>query len=247
MFNVAIILILPFLYAFNQFDYFVISGGKKMINLIKKDLALNVNKRTLLVFILYFFIIVITSESYLPSNNKYIIIISTMAYFIAAASFSFDDRLKGDYIMNSLPIKRKDIVLAKYISIILYTLGALASAGILGGLISYIGIFENLDYINLNVVSKSMIAIFLMCSLNFPLYFTKGYRIGKMISLAIYFGFFAIANSLYGEVSTELIGKLKSIFNSSSIFLNGIIFVIMICLFILSIFVSISIYEKKEL
>ncbi|MCY6960358.1 ABC-2 transporter permease [Clostridium brassicae] len=218
-----------------------------MINLIKKDLALNVNKRTLWVFIVYFFIIVITSESYLPSNNKYIIIVSTMAYFIAAASFSFDDRLKGDYIINSLPIKRKDIVLAKYVSIILYTIVALVFTGVLGGLISYIGIFENLDYINLNVISKSMIAVFLMCSLNFPLYFTKGYRVGKIISFAIYFGFFAIANSLYGEVSTGLILKIKSIFNSSSTFLNGIVLVIMVCVFILSIFISIGIYEKKEL
>lgn len=218
-----------------------------MINLIKKDLILSMSKKNFLIFIVYFFIICITTEDTLPSDNKYIVICVTITFILSSVSFSYDDRLKGEYILLSLPVKKRNIVLSKYLSIFMYIIFSLIILGILGGITTSLNIFKNLNYINFNVVIKSIFIILLLCSINFPFYFFKGFSFGKLSSFVLYLIFF-MSSFMYTDGNLGLIEKFKTtFFKNTSILLNLTSLVIILCILILSMIISINAYEKKFL
>ncbi|MCY6370885.1 ABC-2 transporter permease [Clostridium ganghwense] len=217
-----------------------------MINLIKKDLTISFHKMTILAFIAYF-LIMVTSQDYIPSDTVYLIMITTMAYFLSTISFTYDDRLKGEYILNSLPIDRKDIVISKYVSIFFYILIAILFNGILGGIFATTGIVGNLSFLNLSIIKKILVTTFLMCSLNFPLYFKYGYRRGKIFSIIIYFTFFAIANFLSAIGDINFLQKIIAFKQNNLLLVGSIVLLISICILITSAIVSLHIYENKDL
>lgn len=213
-----------------------------MFNLIRKDLILGINKRVLGIFIAYFLIIAMTSGETIASNSIYILVITTMTYFIVSSCFAFDDRLKGEYVINSLPIKRNKIVFSKYVSVIVYGGVACIATGVLGAILYNIGFARNLEYISLEVIIKSFYFIMIMCAINFPFNFLKGYRLGRIISFGTYFIFFALINVIGGE-DGFVVGKLIK----PSLNMNYIFLILSITLFIISMIISMRIYNKKEL
>ncbi|WP_035288865.1 ABC-2 transporter permease [Clostridium sp. KNHs214] len=92
-----------------------------MINLIRKDLI--IVKKSIIIFILL--LIPITYGCYKLSNFfnflAYVFIIFFMSYFTFTFMESFK-YAKETLIVNSLPIKREEIVMHKYLMLILYVL-----------------------------------------------------------------------------------------------------------------------------
>lgn len=90
-----------------------------MINLIRKDLI--IVKKSIIIFILL--LIPITYGCYKLSNSfnffAYVFIIFFMSYFTFTIMESFK-YAKETLIVNSLPIKREEIVMHKYLMLILY-------------------------------------------------------------------------------------------------------------------------------
>ena len=87
-----------------------------MLNLILKDLL--VQKKSLLFALGYCFFLVFAFQSLQGAAP----IAATVAvvYLLTQYSFTYEDKNKSETMLNSLPISRRDIVLAKYLSIFIY-------------------------------------------------------------------------------------------------------------------------------
>ncbi|KOA21400.1 hypothetical protein CLHOM_00710 [Clostridium homopropionicum DSM 5847] len=217
-----------------------------MLNLIKKDFALTFNFKTLFIFTLYF-IFLITIADALPSDNKYILTITTIAYFISTESFIYDDKTKGEYIINSLPLTRKEVVLSKYLSIGIYIIVALFFTSLLGGIIASLKIFSGLTFINLRVIKLVLIATIAMVSISFPLLFKYNYRKTKVINILLYLGFYTLINTASNIIGSDFVITYKAflddnLFKTKLICLLGIIFIL-----IISITISLKFYENKDI
>ena len=92
----------------------------KIKGLIIKDLLqLKSYKRTLIVFILVF---VATSIAQEQTRNLLTIMITLGLGMVGIATFSYDEMAKADKYILTLPVTKKEVVLAKYILIVWSTI-----------------------------------------------------------------------------------------------------------------------------
>ncbi len=93
-----------------------------MLNLIKKDLIIIKSYiiKVLAILALYIFIF-----DKMDKQGIYILSIYLIVYIFIAVSFSYGEVVKEDYMLKSLPVKKKEVVLAKYTSVIIYFIASL--------------------------------------------------------------------------------------------------------------------------
>ena len=91
-----------------------------MLGIIKRDLTVILsNKRERLFLLFYIPFLILIIESYEP-KWLYLSILVAYTYMFSIMGMAYDMKGKGKYIMNSLPITRKEFVLYKYLSIFVY-------------------------------------------------------------------------------------------------------------------------------
>lgn len=104
--------------------YFIVKEGMDKMNIIKglmiKDLLQLKNyTRTLVIFICIF---IVTSIAQEPSRNVLTIMMTLGFSMFSVASLSYDEMAKADKYILTLPLTRKDIIVSKYILVILSTI-----------------------------------------------------------------------------------------------------------------------------
>lgn len=217
-----------------------------MINLIRKDFALTFKMRSLIAFVLYFFLLITLADN-LNSDSRYILIITTIAYFLSSETFIYDDKTKSNYIINSLPIKRSDVVISKYLSIIVYIIVAIISVGLAGALISSTKLISGVNLINLEVIKYVILSSFIIMAINFPIYFKYGFRQAKLLNFIIYFTFFILINAAQSILSLEPVQSFVTFVEKNSTVINSLSLVIVLIFTIISMLISIKIYDKKDI
>ncbi|KYH30359.1 ABC-2 transporter permease [Clostridium colicanis] len=216
-----------------------------MINLIKKDLAIAFSKKNAAIFLAYCLFIITVIDTF-SSDNIYILIISTIAYFLVSESFIYDERTKGEYIINSLPVKREEIVLSRYLSLIFYISAATVFAATIGALTALMNI-GNIGFINMNVIKKVFISNIVMISLILPLFYKFGYRTIKIIYLLIYMLFFSFITSFPNIITLNFVKDLMTFIQTNKCLINILSIIILIFLVIISITISLQVYRKKDI
>lgn len=156
----------------------------------------------------------------------------TLVFAISIIVTCNDDEKKSSFIINSLPVNRREIIISKYIVLNLIII-FIAFSIILIHYITHFK-FPNLCTVNLNL--KDMLSfIFLsniMCAIIIPLY----YSINNMdISLLLLLPLFFSLNS----ISAYLIPKLN--------FFNPISIVLFLLIMYLSMYSSIRLFENKDI
>ncbi|WP_125153064.1 ABC-2 transporter permease [Clostridium rectalis] len=210
-----------------------------MFNLIKKDLI--VQKKTLFFIIPYFLFSLITFDNMSP--NAFISLMTiTSVFILSTASFSYDEKNKSTILFSSLPITKLNIVLAKYINTIVYSIISFT-------LVTIIMIISNIN--NLNFLSALNIILFikltsvsmLIASITFPLFHKYGFIKTKSIIFIIYFILFGIITNLFQNNNFYIGYFINSILIPNML----IILLIILLFFISSILISLKIYENKNL
>ncbi|MEA4825041.1 MAG: ABC-2 transporter permease [Clostridium sp.] len=217
-----------------------------MINLIRKDFALTFKMRSLIVFALYFFLLITLADN-LNSDSRYILIITTIAYFLSSETFIYDDKTKSYYVINSLPIKRSDVVISKYLSIIVYIIVAIISVGLAGAFISSTKLISGINLINLKVIKYVILSSFIIMAINFPIYFKYGFRQAKLLNFIIYFTFFTLINAAQSILSLEAVESFITFMAKNSTVINSLSLVMVLIFTIISMLISIKIYDKKDM
>ncbi|AHA07470.1 MULTISPECIES: ABC-2 transporter permease [Bacillus] len=164
------------------------------------------------------------------TENLFIIMSVIITIGATVKTFEADSKNESEVIVNSLPILRKQIVYAKYIVAIIILFISVIVGCFTMGMKNGVNLFEFIE--TTMVASISFILIYL--SLVLPISFWLAYKKAIFITLFMLIAPTAIC-TMFFEINLEQIQLY-----------NSLLFVSSICMFIVSAFVSMKLYEKRE-
>lgn len=207
-----------------------------MLNLIRKDLLLNFSSKQSVIFLILFFpFMLLVLET--NSTNIYSLMILSYGYVLNNMPFKYEVINKTHMLIQSLPIKKRDVVLSKYISIFInYFLGVIL-VGIYFGIISVFRIKIG-EGLSISLIWQTLIIFIFITSISLPAYFRLPPRLGNIVNVMIYIiiiNIFVIGSSDNIDILTALNGQR---FNLP---------IITPIVYLISMLISIGLYETKDL
>ncbi|PGZ48573.1 ABC transporter permease [Bacillus anthracis] len=196
-----------------------------MKQLILKDFI--IQWKFLIWYILYpvFFYMALTD-----TENLFIIMSVIITIGATVKTFEADSKNESEVIVNSLPILKKHIVFAKYIVAIIILFISVTVGCFTMGMKNGVNLFEFIE--TTMVASISFILVYL--SFVLPISFWLGYKKTIFITIVIFMAPIVVLAALF-QINLEQIQLY-----------NNVLFISSICIFIVSIFVSVKLYEKRE-
>lgn len=156
-----------------------------MFNLIRKDFL--ILRRYLLVAPLYGFLACFFFSN--MSSGALSAAAVGAAYMLISYTGLSDDKNKSELMLNSLPLRRRDIVLAKYLISFLYAALAILFFQLAQGVAVVSG--YSIGYrVTLEGIVGALVAMMVMVSLYYPLYFKLGYLRTRLAGTIMFFAFF---------------------------------------------------------
>jgi len=163
-----------------------------MYHLILKDLL--VQKKTIAIGLVYIIFFIIALQQVVPII--YVTAIMGFSYMLVMTACAYDDKSKGDILMNSLPIRRTQVVLAKYLSVYVYmALGTVAYVLFIA-IIRNTGIPVTTHPITLENFIAALITVTLMMGIYFPIFFKLGYIKSRFLPFILFFAFYTGISAL---------------------------------------------------
>jgi len=207
-----------------------------MLNLIRKDLLLNFSSKQSVIFLILLFpFMLLVLET--NSTNIYSLMILSYGYVLNNMPFKYEVINKTHMLIQSLPIKKRDVVLSKYISIFInYFLGVIL-VGIYFGIISVFRIKIG-EGLSISLIWQTLIIFIFITSISLPAYFRLSPRLGNIVNVMIYIiiiNIFVIGSSDNIDILTALNGQR---FNLP---------IITPIVYLISMLISIVLYETKDL
>jgi ABC-2 type transport system permease protein len=210
-----------------------------MIGLLKRELHLIISdKKNRFFFLLYIPFLLLIVESY-DQKWPYFIILYTYTYLIAITPFSYDMTYKTSYMMSSLPISRKEMVLYKYLLTFIYFVITVVYAGVYLWIINTLGI-TTVDYFNLEVIKAVIPVILISISFLYPAYFRFEPKIAQIVHMIIFISSFVAMMNVANLGENSLVSHIKFLS-------DNYILPISIVLYILSLLLSMKLYETRDL
>ncbi|VIB30246.1 membrane protein [Clostridioides difficile] len=211
-----------------------------MKGLILKDLLnLKGNVKFILLFIIMFGFM---SSLGAGNINNFIGVIIVLCTTMIVSTFSYDDLNKWDSYVLTMPINRNDIVLSKYLTMLIFSfIGVLVSL-----IVSVtIGYFKNTLILNETLLINALILSISVCfgSLILPLIYKFGTERARLLMILCF-----LVPTLALLVFKSILENISSPI-SIEIILNTLVYslpFVAILLFVISYFISSKIYSKKE-
>lgn len=173
-----------------------------MYNLVLKDM-LHLKR-----YLLMSPLIVVFAMAALHNMSGVVLTASTVAiaYTSMIQACMRDDKNGSDLMLNSLPLRRRDIVLAKYFSIFVYV-------GV--GFVSYVVVWAIMRELGMEVSKTSLMglvgtlaSVVVLSSVYFPLYFKLGYAKSNMFGTLMFFLYF-FGQSLVIRLARDLVARTE--------------------------------------
>ncbi|WP_131042692.1 ABC-2 transporter permease [Clostridioides difficile] len=211
-----------------------------MKGLILKDLLnLKGNVKFILLFIIMFGFMSSLGDG---NVNNFIGVIIVLCTTMIISTFSYDDLNKWDSYVLTMPINRNDIVLSKYLTMLIFSF-----TGVLVSLIVSvtIGYFKNTLILNETLLINALILSISVCfgSLILPLIYKFGTERARLLMILCF-----LVPTLALLVFKSILENISSPI-SIEIILNTLVYslpFVAILLFVISYFISSKIYSKKE-
>ena len=181
-----------------------------MFNLIIKDIL--IQKKTLVFMLIYIIVFMFALRSL--GSGAFSGIIIAVTYQLVTTACNQEEKVNSDIILNSMPIRRRDIVLAKYLSIFVYTIAATLCYYVITIILSFTGMQTTFYAITPKNLAGAICATIVMNSLYFPFYFKWGFVKAKIVSFILFFLFFFGIISLLNVIEdAQEMAWLQSISN----------------------------------
>lgn len=220
-----------------------------MFNLLVKDILIQKKMFLLSLFYGLFFLFVFRQ----PPMSAAIYIMSTTAivYILTMNAGAFDDKNRSEVLLNSLPVKRRDIVLAKYLSIFLYTGIGLASTVLMVSLAASAGFATSVRPVNMGDVAGSLVAGIFLNAIYYPLYFKFGSIRVRIINIFLFLAIFYLPAFLEGYLKAhhsrgQILNLLTRLMNAPDWIQGTVLAALLLVVLLVSLALSLRIYENKE-
>lgn len=220
-----------------------------MLNLVLKDIL--IQKKSFLIALIYsvFLFVIFSNEVF--REAVYIMGTVAIAYIMVVTSNAYDDKYKSEIIVNSLPVKRKSVVLSKYLAAAVFVAIGLSIVGAVGAVIITTGVPLPVRYLNLDDTVFAFSSVALLASLYYPLYFRFGYALSRMINMVLFLALFFGPSALVGYVrqnadygtAQQLAVRLQE-FPSWALGTSALAAVMLLT--VVSALISVKIYEAKD-
>lgn len=220
-----------------------------MLFLLKKDLL--IQKKSFLFLLFYSIFMLIVFNNPVFENMIYIMgMISAVYFFLVTASFE-DERNKSEIILNSLPLCRSQLVLAKYLSVFAYILIGAVFFVVIGLLFQLPAIPYKPRSINAMDLLAAVLLVSIYVSIYFPLHFQFGASALRLFNVIFFLAFFFmpryLVNLYLAHKETEAVRFLSSFFlEQSPLFPAAVIIVVTLMLLTGSFLISRKIYLRRE-
>ncbi|MBS4534109.1 ABC-2 transporter permease [Clostridium sp. D2Q-14] len=216
-----------------------------MSSLIIKDILLI--KRTILLGFIYMIFLVFAFQSL--GSDAFISAVVALTYILLMTTLAYEEMNHSDIILNSLPIKRSNIVFSKYILTFIYSIISLLIYFIVVFVISTLNINVNVHYMNIMEIVWTLFYISVFSGIYLPIFFKFGYVKSKIFNVIVYVFIFSGA-SVISNIFLED-SKYFSVNSILKFFQNHTEFQISICLIgitlaIISVSYLISLYFYKN-
>ncbi|EOS8267929.1 TPA: ABC-2 transporter permease [Bacillus cereus] len=164
------------------------------------------------------------------TGNVFVIMSVIFTVMATVKTFEADGKNESEIIVNSLPMVKKEIVFAKYVVSIIILFISVSIGCFTMVMKNGTNISEFIE--TTMVTSISFILVYL--SFVLPISFRLGYKKTMFITIVIFMAPIVILETLF-QINLEQIQLY-----------NSMLFISSICMFIISIFVSVKLYEKRE-
>lgn len=216
-----------------------------MFQLIKKDILIQKKQIVFSLLLMLFFTLTLSNLG--PTGIT--IGILAITYQLGLGASAIEEKNNSDMILISLPIKKKTIVLSKYVSIFVYLVYA-----VLGFMcIFFAAKLFNVPYevpITKTVVVSSFASGVIYFSISYPLIFRYGYLKSRMPNLILFFvlifGGAASAVNLLNNEQSVLGQKLSQFLQESDMMITVILIVVLAIIWTASYLISLRFYTKRE-
>lgn len=208
-----------------------------MFKLIRKDLLLALSNKFNLISTLLFAPLLLFFMDFQVNEKIIVIIIYGMSFFLLSLSFYYVDKLKPEVLIQSLPIRKREIVLSKYMLVFLCYLIGVIYVSILFKVAEFLG-YSITANLNISIIKITLPLVIIHQSIILPISFGISDRLANGIGT----GLLVFINNFYLMHDFERTSRM--LLNSSNRFSVALI---VILIFVLSIIVSITIYKNKDL
>ncbi|WP_263704359.1 ABC-2 transporter permease [Bacillus thuringiensis] len=167
-----------------------------------------------------------------------------------------DERNKSDIIINSLPVSRKDIIIARYISCAIFIVGGMLSTMLVVFLIrgiaviGDIGVYHPNLYIEIpwyEVINGAVYAVFFVVTF-FPSYYGTKSKVVRSIVSAASIGVGGILWIFISDGLNETaLSFIEWIMNPMHVAVFIVGFITLVSIYIVSMFLTIKIYGARDL
>ena len=193
-----------------------------MLNLIIKDIL--IQKKTFIFALLYTIFMWLLFLLYVPSGFG-LYVLSPMASHLHIYNFrrKYDDKNKSEIILNSLPLKRTDIVIAKYISSFIFAFIGIIYSILIGFIGNTTGMAIFIGYISLLDIVLIIMSICIFSSIFFPVYFKFGVSRIRIFNILIFMLLFFLPSLAIEYIKNNpnnlLVQKYTSFINNTYSFI----------------------------
>lgn len=218
-----------------------------MFKLILKDII--VQKKVYITAMLYLVFSIFAFQS--VKEMMYSVAIVAFVYLLVSGAFAYDDKSKSDIMLNSLPIKRSQLVMAKYVSILIYTIMGTIAFSIISYSIRILDIPLKTYPITVEGIIGAFFSISLINSIQFPLMFKLGYTKSRFANIMLFLIFFFGATMLINNISINMNNSFFSkaldiIKNQSDAMIGFSIVGLSIVMLFVSYMISVKLYKQRE-
>ncbi|GAA0181225.1 hypothetical protein SH2C18_37850 [Clostridium sediminicola] len=218
-----------------------------MLNLLSKDLILTTKFN---VFILLYLAVISFWGATTPmlSSLIYIIMIVLTVYIFSLYSNGYEDKNNSYIMLNSLPLNRAQIVLSKYFSLLIYTLVGCSLLIILTRIYPLLGFNLKGRPANLTDCTVAFIIICIGFSFYYPVYFKFGGDKLRFFNTSVYLTLILLPTLIKKVISFDKFMSFTKWISTFNLDVIKIIFLLIsISLLILSSFVSVVVFGRRDL
>jgi len=215
-----------------------------MWKLIYKDIMLS--KKSLLIMLIFTVVFPLINYNGDTTFNASIGSLIVVGFTFFMMAIEIEEKNKSYRIIHSFPITRKEAVIARYIGSLVISIASIFAVSIIFFILSsFLGkIYNFIDY---KALMNSMAAIVSVSSIVMTVAYIFGYRVARLTNILGLFTTFIILSGAISDSSAKGLVNILTFVNNNTSSMLILKFVIAMLIFLLSMVVSVSMYDRRDL
>lgn len=176
-----------------------------------------------------------------------------IAYLLVLGASAYDEKNKGDMLLNSLPLPRKTIVLAKYVGAFVFMLVGMLGSVLAGTAMKLAGLPMPLRFITGVDLLGMFVGLSFFIAIYFPIFFKFGYMKSRYLNIFIFMLLFFGPQFLVEQVrkfpgfAENMAGWIQGVSVAPTTILTLLTFIFAGVVLVVSFLTSVAIYQRREM